>query len=296
MKALLDAPPLAFPSVPAILAFAGGYTALILLLCLDRASRRVGPRTRAVLFAALPVAGCLTAWLLFSRVLIPPEAMLLDASRAEVISGSGLALVMEKLGVFALRAGTGEITVGGASPAIDEVPPLAVAGREPRTAAGGGFTVAGTGPAVISGLSYDRFGSRLIVIQDVVPLPISASVAGTASSPRVTVSNASARTLRRSFLALAGMGYLIGDVPPGATVERSFASADGIDLRDAPARRALVGSAGRGELWDQAGDHAATGGGVIAGWLDGPALQVSARGAVRPADRPALSLVLVEAP
>jgi hypothetical protein len=295
MKALLDSPPLAFPSIPAVLAFAGGYTALVLLLGLGRASRRIGPRMRAALFVTLPAVGCMMAWVLFSRVLIRPEALLLDASRAEVISGSGLALVTEKLGIFASRAGAGELTVGGASPVIDEVPPLAGTGREARLA-GGDLVVAGTEPAVIRGLSYGRFGSRLLVIQDVIPLPISATVAGTAAAPRVTVSNSSPRALRRSFLALAGVGYLIGDVPPGATVHRSFVPADGVDLRDAASRLRLAGSAARRELWDEAGDHATTGPGVVAAWLDGPVLPVSARGATRPVDRPALSLVLVEAP
>jgi hypothetical protein len=300
MKALIDTPPLAYPSALAAAAFAGGYVALFVPLVLRRVSRRLGARLRIALVLFAPAAAAVAGWLLFNMVLFRPEPLLLEAAKVEVVSGDGLALVTQKLGLFAAMGGARNLVFGAADAAIDEVSPVSVSVRgnaHPRAEPPPGaeeFVEMRNDRTVLNGVSYGRFGSRLFVVTEVLPLSLTAHVTASGASVEVGVTNASGRSLAGCFLARAGRGYPIGDVGPGVSVTRVFTADDAVDLRDPDAVVRMIGDSQRVDLWSRESAGTDSGAGTVVGWLDGPALPVDVQGALRPADRPPLSLVLLE--
>jgi hypothetical protein len=164
----------------------------------------------------------------------------------------------------------------------------------PRAHGDEGFIVDTGRETILRGLSYGRFGSRMVVLTAVVPMPLEAHVTAGDGTFEVSIANGSARALRRCFLLREGRAYLIGDVGLNGTVTRRFAAVDGLSLSDPAARMRIAGDAHRASLWDQVGAELGTGPGVVAGWLDGPVLPLVASSAERAADRAALSLVVVE--
>jgi hypothetical protein len=288
MRALLGNPPLTFPPSIAALAFAGCYLALLLPLLVARISLRLGSRLRAVLLLSVAAMAWCAGWLIFNRELFRPGAKLLDAARVDVVSGDGMARVTEKVGLFAVQAGSAELSLGAADVAVDEAIHVSVSTRA-GSAPSPGFTVDTSHETLLRGLSYGRFGSRLVVLNAVIPMPLEASVSSSATSITVAVSNGSARPLRRCFLFHAGRGYPVGDVAPLETVSRTFTTVDGLSLSDPGAWAQIAGDARRASFWDQSEAELGKGSSIIAGWMDGPVI------AHVLADRPSLSLVVVEA-
>ena len=295
MKPLLGNPPLGFPGSLAALAFAGGYLLLLLPLLSARVSGRLRARLRAALLLCVVAAAACAGWLLFNRELFRSDARILDAARADVGSGDGVARVTEKIGLFGVQAGSVELSLGTVDVAVDEAVRIGIPAR-PASPPNPGFTMETGRETTIGGVSFGRFGSRLLVLNAVIPMPLEASVSGSAASLVLAVSNGSARLLRRCFLLHAGRGYLVGDVAPFETIRRTFAAADGLPMGNPAARLHVAGDPRRASFLDQ--PEGETGGGrsgssqgsnFFAGWVDGPMI---AR--VRP-DRPALCLVVVEA-
>lgn len=288
MKALLGNPPLTFPRPITALAFAGCYLALLVPFLSARFSRWIGSRLRVVLLLSAAAAACCAGWLIFNRELFRSSARLLDAARVDVVSGDGMARVTEKVGMFAAQAGSAELSLGSADVAVDEANKVSVGtrtGRAPRP----GFTVDTRHDTILRGLSYGGFGSRLVVLNAVIPMPLQASVSGIDGSIKVSVFNGSARPLRRCFLLHDGRGYPVGDVAPLQTVSRTFTTVNGLSLSDPGSRAQIAGDPRRASFWDQSEAEPGKGSSIIIGWLDGPVI------AHILADRPALSLVVVEA-
>jgi len=294
MKTLLGYPSLSFPSSLAVLAFVGGYLVLLAPLLAARFSRRFRTRLRAVLLLCVVAAAGCAGWLLFNRELFRPDARALDAARVDVVSGDGLARVTEKIGLFAVRAGTAELSLGTADVAVDEAIHMGVPTRG-GSAPNPGFAVDIGQETVLGGLSFGRFGSRLLVLNAVISMPLEASVSGGEPSLTLTVSNGSARLMRRCFLLRAGRGYLVGDVAPFETVTRTFATVDGLFMSAPEARLRIAGDARRALFLDQSEGEPGKGSSLFAGWMDDPVIPLVLAGAGWVPDRPALTLVVVEA-
>lgn len=294
MKPLLGNPPLSFPSSLAALAFAGGYLVLLMPLLAARLSRRLRTRLRAVLLLCVAAgAGC-AGWLIFNRALFQPGARLLDAARVDMASGDGMARVTEKIGLLAVQAGSAELSLGADDVVVDEAIHVSVPTRG-ESAPNPGFTVDTSQETVLGSLSFGRFGSRLLVLNAVIPMPVEARVSVGEPSLTLAVSNGSARPLRRCFLLRAGRGYLVGDVAPFESVTRTFAAADGLPMSNPEARLRIAGDARRASFLDQSEGEPGKGSSFFAGWMDGPVLARVLAGADWVPDRPALSLVIVEA-
>jgi hypothetical protein len=288
MKPLLGNPPMGFPASLAALAFAGGYLVLLLPLVVARFSRRLGARLRAALLLCVATAAGCAGWLMFNRDLFRSDARILDAARVDIASGDGMARVTEKVGLFGVQAGAVGLSLGAADVAVDEAARMGIparAGSPPDP----GFTLEAGQETILGGVSFGRFGSRLIVLSAVIPMPLEASVHASKASLALAVSNGSARLLRRCFLLHAGRGYLVGDVAPFETVTRTFASADGLSMSNPEMRLRVAGDARRASFLDQSAGGTGKESNLFVGWVDDPMI---AR--VRP-DRPALCLVVVEA-
>jgi hypothetical protein len=292
MKTLFSDPPLSFPTALVVLVFVGAYLLLFAPLVNRRIAQVIGPRVRTALLLAVPVAACLSGWFLFNNRLFAPGARILEAAKIEMISGDGLALVTEKLGLFAAQAGTCQIILAGSDTTLDEVGPGQNASRAARPV---DLTIDASHGTAIHDLAFGRFGSRLFVLKTVVPLPIRASVSGDAAVLECVVVNAAPRALQGCFVSRNGKGYFMGDVAPGATVDRHFAVEDGVSLQDPIALARIAGSARKGDFLSQAGGASVAGTAVVRGWLDGPALSVELSGVQRLSERPPLTLVIVEA-
>lgn len=295
MKALLGNPPLGFPGSLAALAFAGGYLLLLLPFLSARISRRLRARLRAALLLCVAAAAACAGWLMFDRELFRSDARILDAARADVRSGDSVARVTEKIGLFGVQAGSAELPLDTADVAVDEAVRVGIPART-GSPLDPGLSIDTGRETTIREISFPRFGSRLLVLNAVVSMPVEARVGSSAGSLLLSVSNGSARSLRRCFLVHAGRGYLVGDVAPSETVTRTFAPADGFLISSAEARLRLAGDARRASFLDQSEadtepgrSRLFEGPGSVAGWLDDPLIAH-----VRP-DRPALCLVVVEA-
>ena len=288
MKALLGNPPLGFPGSLAALVFAGGYLVLLLPLVVARFSRRLGARLRAVLLLCVAAAAGCTGWMMFNRELFRSDARILDAARVDIGPGDGMARVTEKVGLFGVQAGSAELALGEADVAVDEAIRTGIPARGAGPA-DPGFTVETGQETTLSSVLLGRFGSRLLVLNAVIPMPIEAGVSGSERSLVLAVSNGSARPLRRCFLLHAGRGYLVGDIAPLVTVTRIFAAGDGLPMSAPEARLRVAGDARRASFLDQLSARSSEGSNLFAAWLDEPMIAHA-----RP-DRPALCLVVVEA-
>jgi hypothetical protein len=301
MRPLLGNPPLGFPSSIAALAFVGSYLVLLAPLFAARFSRRFGTRLRAVLLLCIVAAAWCAGWLLFNRELFRPDARMLDAARVDMVSGDGMARVTEKIGLFAVRPGSAALSLGAADVAVDEAIRVGVPARG-VSAPNPGFTVETSQETILDSLSFGRFGSRLLVLNAVIPMPFEARVSGGEPSLTLAVSNGSARLLRRCFLLHAGRAYLVGDVAPFETVTRTFAMVEGLSMSNPDARLRIAGDARRASFLDQSEwppgkgrSRSSEGSSLFAGWIDGPVIARALAGADRVPDRPALSLIVVEA-
>ena len=284
MRVMIGSPALALPSVFFLFIFAGCYCALLFPLLGGRFLRGMKSGLRIALLLVIPLLACSGGWIFFNTVFFRAGPRALDAALVEMRSGDGLALVTERIGIVTSRAGVVDVFAGTHDLPVDELS-LRLVGSAARNAHPAGFTVSLDGTAHITSVALDRYGSRLLVLHDVMPMPVTARAARTGSVVSVTVSNASARVLLGCFFWTGSMGYRLGDIPPNARVSRSFETEDSVDPRvvDDPTRAALWSLLSQG-----------VSGPVIAGWLDGSPLPLAFRGADPVSGVPSLSLVLVE--
>jgi hypothetical protein len=206
-----------------------------------------------------------------------------------VVSGEGLGVVSERLGLFATRAGSCSISLETPDVTVDEISANSTAprGDAPSPAS---LTVDIDRRILLSDVSLGRFGSRMFALQAVIPFALSATVSAEEAALTVAVDNGTGRALRGCFLVRGGRGYPLGDLAAGSTTS-DVSSTEGIDLRARGAADRLCGDPRRAALWTRAEPEA--GSDVLFGWMDGPLLSAKARGAQRPPDRPPLSLVMV---
>jgi hypothetical protein len=279
-----------FPSIIAALLFTAGYLLLLFFLLTERLSRRLGARLRALLLLGVVAAAAASSGLLFNRVMLRPPPRILQAGRVEAVSGDGLGIVTERLGLFATRAAAVSLAIESPDVAVDEV-----------TANGSGPRGDRAGPAPLTvdtdrglqlkDVSLGRFASRLFVFHAVLPFALSARLTASNSALRLAVVNGTGRALRGAFLVRGGKGYPVGDLAAGSSTEKDVLPADGIDLRGRDAAARLFDDSRRAAFWSKAGLEA--GSDVLVGWLDGPLIAMETPGAQRPADRAPLSLVTV---
>ena len=291
MAALLSVPSLAFPPVTLVLLFGAAYVGL--LFGATGIARRVKTRLplRGFALVAISLAACGTGWFLFNRLLLQPSPALVDASLARMRSGDDRAFVTEKVGLFSARPATASLSFATPDVLVNEVPPFAAAARS-----------AGEEPAaLVSGqrsavpvASLRRYGGRLFAAGGVVPMPVSFAADTGEESTHVTVANGSALWLRGTFLWRRGRAWPLGDIAPGATLERSLSSDDSVDLRSPPALRGLLGSDQRARFWGLVASDDAGQGAVLVAWLDQPGLRATVNGAQRPPGVPAVSLLMVQ--
>lgn len=299
---LLDASPVSFPPVTALLVFLAAYLALLSPLLMGRVRRRMKARLRLLLLAAVSASACLAGWVVFNRLLFLPGLQTIDAARIEARSGDGLALVTEKVAYFAASAGQAEARLGSAD-AVLEAPGWRTRPELPLSQAHLLLGQAGQG-TVVRGLDLQRLAARLIVIQDVVPFAVTVRLRAAGSSVEAEVSNGNGRPLQESYILVSGRAYPLGDIAAGASVRRTFAASDG--LGNPPGASAQSASAGamftnadrrRAALFRTLDprDGEWSGPARLVAWLDAPALPVSFPGAEPVGGRPGLALVSVEA-
>jgi hypothetical protein len=287
MAVLLSRPPLAFPSLLVVLLFCTAYLVVLGVAVLVR------PRWWPLLVAAPILAGA-AAWILFDSVLFHAAPLVLDASVSRVRSGDGTAMVTERVGLFASRPTSAGIAFAPADLLLEERAAFPASARRARQEASVIETSSVRGP-VVRAAPLGRFGSRLIVATGIVPLPVSYTIAGGAGTERVTVVNDSADTLHGAFYLRRGRAWRLGDIDPGATVSRVLAEDDALDMHALEAVAAVTGGGQRAAFWIEASPVTAAEAGVVAAWLDHPALRFEAPLARRDAPRPSLALLVVEA-
>ncbi|MGO9308591.1 MAG: hypothetical protein ACLQDL_06165 [Spirochaetia bacterium] len=284
IAALLSASPESFPGVPALIAFVACYLALLAPLAAARGERGPRPRVRFLLLAAVSVCATLAGWAVFDRLLFQPGLQVLDAARVVTRSGGGLALVTEKVAVFAAAPRHVEVRIASSGAAIEGSgirtgAEELIAEKENRT--------------TIRGVDVGRLEARLLVIQDVIPLAVSFRAAIHGASLDIVAANGGALPLRGCFILASGRAYSLGVVEPGATVRRAFDLAEGVDplgslLTEGDPRRAAFWKA------DTLRDDPDSSSAQLVGWLDGPVLPLAIPGGERFGGRPGLALLRVE--
>lgn len=295
MSVLLSSPPLAFPSPLVVLLFCGLYAGLLFAVAVGGRRLRIGPAARALLLAVVPLAACAAGWFLFNRLLDRPEPLLLDASVAEVRSGDNLAWVTQKTGVFASRPGTTGLSFDSSDVLLDELVPFVGLPKRPGQVETPFTMVAGGADTRVPVLTLPRYGSRLVASMGVVRLPVSIAVQAESAGPRLAVVNASDAWLRGAFFWRRGYAWRVGDLAPSSGRSVPLVAGESIDARAPGALRDLAGSDRRVNFWNLVSAEAGAEAGVLAAWLDEPALRYTADGARRLPDRSSLSLLLVEA-
>jgi hypothetical protein len=219
MKPILASPAFSFPSPFAALAFAGCYVLLLLPLALRRSRARIGVPLRALLLMVGTLLASAMGYLLFNRLLFDPRGLLADAAKVQCVSGDGLALVTEKVGLLSAERGQYGVSFAAGGAAVDE-------------SSGSPFTLDEGGPAaggatMITGTAGKKFAGALFTLSSVVEFPVSGLLVDEAGRLDLTVSNATGRALADGVLLRGGLLYPVGDIPPGATERRTFPRGEG---------------------------------------------------------------------
>jgi hypothetical protein len=312
--ALLSSSPVSFPPIPALLVFAACYLALLAPLLTGRPARGMKPRLRLILMAAVSISATFAGWAVFSRVLFRPGLQVMDVARVEGRSGDGLAVVTEKIALFASSALPAEVRLASAAAAVEAAGQAggqagSQAGGQAGSQSGGARYTASEPPLLLSekggrttitGVDVGRYEARLLVVQDVVPLGVilRADIRGSAVS--ATVTNGTDQALKGCFLLDAGNAYSLGEIAPGATVSRTFDSAASVipeaEIAD-PRSPFLQGDTRRAGFWKAAAVEATAGNAAarLVAWMDGPVLPFSFPRGVSFGGRVGIALLSVEA-
>jgi len=285
---LLAASPAAFPPMPAVLVFVVAYIALLVPLLAGR--RRLRARVRLPLLVGASILAVLAGWIVFNRVLFRPGLQVVDAGRVEARSGDVLAMVTEKIGFFASAAQAVEGRLGSPDMVIEAA---GIRARQDQPASDTSINLVSQGArTLLRGIDVERLGARLLVAQDVVPFTVIVRVRTSGSSIAAFISNGNGKALLGCFILVSGRAYPLGDVGPGASVQRTFSAAEGLELAilpDSDGRRAALLKA------ETEGDGPGSGHTRLIGWMDGPVLPLAFAGAQPVGGRPGLALVSVEA-
>ncbi len=287
LRVMLASPGMAVPSVILVLALVALYCALLFPLTVGRLLRGMKTRLRIALLLLIPLLAGAGSWIAFDKVIFRAAPRSIDAALVEMRSGDGQALVTERVGIVASRPGTVDIAAGIHELPVSEIS-LRLAGAAARTPPPPGFAVAAGDATTLSGIAVGRYGTRLLLLQDVVPMPVTARAVRAGSEVAVTVSNDSARALQSCFFWTGGRGYRLGDIPANGVARASFALEDGV----APQALRVVDDATRAALWNLVAPGVS--GPAVIGWLDDSALALRVGGADAVDGRAPLSLLVVE--
>jgi hypothetical protein len=270
-----------FPRPAALVAFLGGFLAALLPVVNLWVGRRMASLARAAVLAGVALAASGCALFLFTRTLFSPDAILLEASAAETVSGSGLARVTERLGVFATEARTVDLRFAARGVLVRESPARGSAPSARR------LEVLTGEDTVLADVVLRRFGSRLFQLQAMRDLDVRFEARGPARSPLVAMENRSPFALTGCFLSFEGALYPLPDLPPGARVEASAVSAA------SPA--AAIPDPARLAFWELAGSTGSEGAPVLYAWLEQPLVPMEPPPGTRRAAGQRLHLLAVEA-
>ncbi len=282
LKALSRQDGFSFPRPAVAAAFLAGLLAALVPVVNRWVGRRLRSRVRAAVLLATAALASVFAFFLFSRRLFPPEAVLLEASSARTVSGSGLAAATERVGVFATEARRVDLRVAGRDVLVQE-------GAATRDARGVRVLEVLSGEdTVLSRVNLPRFGSRLFQLEAIRELDVRVTMGGTAGSPKVSVENRSPSALKGCFLSFEGRLYPVPDVAPGAREERAATPAAGLG--------AVIPDPARQAFWEAAGAAGSGAVPVLFAWLDRPLLGVDPSRGTRALDSERLHLLAVEVP
>ncbi len=287
MRVMIGSPALALPSVLLVLACAGCYCALFIPLVSGRFLRGMKSGLRIVLLVAIPLAASAGSGIVFDRILFRAAPRALDAAVVEMRSGDGLAMVTEKIGIVTAQAGVVDIAAGAHDLPVDELDRRPAVPGE-RSSSPAPFTVALGDTALLKGLTLGRYGSRLLVLQDVIPMPVTAR----AETQQFNPHGDGVQRIRPPALFLFPL-----DGRPRLPAGRYSPERGGEPVIRAaglrgPGDARVVDDPTREALWNLVAQG--VNGPVIAGWLDGSPLPLAYEGAEPAAGRAPLALVLVE--
>jgi hypothetical protein len=286
LKASLGGGSYAFPRGSALLFFIILYLLAVYLIVIG-GQGRMRPSVRAALLVAAALAASAAGWALFDRVLFRGGSLLVEASTAETVSGDGLALVRERVGLFSVGSGTVDLAVSRGGVAAGETLP-------PRDIVRGGrFRVEEGEGTRFSEIRLSRFDDRMISLEAVVELDVRMAVRKGPGSLLVSVSNGSPYALQGCFLSYFGALYPFGDVPGKSTVERVVKPFGNVDRGRSRAADSVLGDERRRALWGQVGSGFEKGSPLFFAWLDRSPLPLERPRSFRAVDDP-LHLLVVE--
>jgi hypothetical protein len=223
--------------------------------------RRLSPRLRAGLLLLIAAAASTAGWYAFNRRFFRGDDFLLEAARVEAADGT--ARLVRRLAVCSPSGGSFELALGPADYRVDDA--SAVTGsRPPQSLA----VDLGTATAV-RGAVAERFQSRLLVADAVIPFALSAVLATGASGTRLTVENRTGTVIREAFL-VSDLGILrLGDVAPGSASSWAVEQPAG---HGGSRNAVVIVDAVRRAFWERESAAIDPGRPVLVGWLDEPPL------------------------
>jgi hypothetical protein len=248
-----------FPSHAALAVFLAAF--LLPSLALLAVPRRLGPRLRAGLLLLIAAAASITGWFAFNRWFFRGDDFLLEAARVEAVDGT--ARLVRRLAVCSPSGAGFELTLGPAEYRIDD------ASAVTRTRPPGSLAVGLGAATTVGGAVTERFQSRLLIADSVIPFALSAFLWKAASGTRLTVENRTGTVIREAYLA-SDLGILrLGDVAPGSV---SSYDVPGPDDDGGAGRTVIISDAVRRAFWERESSTIDGERPVLVGWLDEPPL------------------------
>jgi hypothetical protein len=191
-----------------------------------------------------PILFAPAAWLLFGPSAFPRGPTAAAVALIEPLPDSGFARLGLELGVFANRSGRLHLEYRGAEPVLYPHPQALREGKLQDWAFGGGPR------PYVEPLDRRRYVLHALQGEDVIGFRLEASVQAEAGGPRLTLSNASGRSLDDLWLVFDGYAYGLGSVGAGERIERRLvASSDGMEAGASSWQNLLKSHAGAGPAW-----------------------------------------------
>lgn len=247
-----------FPSHALLLVFLAAFVlpSLVLLLV----PWRLEARARAALLLLIAAAASTAGWFAFDRRLFRDD-FLLEAALVE--ARDGYARLSRRIAVCSPSGGPFELSLGAADYRLEDVSAVS-RGRPPMPLA-----VAAGGAATVDGAVAERFGSRLLVADSVIPFALSAALETDGAGTRLVVDNRTGAVLREAFLAVEGGILRLGDVASGAPAVFTVAADGEAGGRQ---RSLVIADPVRRAYWERRPAPIDGSRPVVVGWLDEPPL------------------------
>jgi hypothetical protein len=174
------------------------------------------------------------AWLLFGPATFPRGASAATVALIEPFPDSSYARLALEVGMYATRSGRLRLEYRGAEPVLH---PHRHAQREGKVE----DWVFGHGPRpFLQPLDRRRYVLHALEGEDVVAFHLEAALQDEAKGAKLTVHNASGRTLEDLWLVFDGYAYALGALSSGGHIERRLdPTVDGLAVGDSSWRRVL---------------------------------------------------------